>query len=104
MRTFLSSPLLQCSISIHLAREMDNETATEIGLANVMKPAHRRQFLHLAAGAAALPALSRGAWAQTYPSRPVRLIVGFGAGTAADIVARLIGQWLSERLGQPFIV
>jgi tripartite-type tricarboxylate transporter receptor subunit TctC len=64
----------------------------------------RRKFLHLAAGAAALPAVSRIAWAQTYPSRPVRSIVGFGAGTAADIVARLIGQWLSERLGQPFIV
>src|SRR5437764_10367110 len=69
-----------------------------------MKPPHRRQFLHLAAGAAALPAVLRSSWAQTYPSRPVRLIVGFGAGTAADIVGRLIGQWLSERLGQPFIV
>src|SRR5256885_15915411 len=64
----------------------------------------RRRFLRLAAGAAALPAVSRIAWAQTYPSRSVRAIVGFGAGTAADVVARLIGQWLSERLGQPFIV
>jgi tripartite-type tricarboxylate transporter receptor subunit TctC len=64
----------------------------------------RRRFLRLAAGAAALPAVSQIAWAQTYPSRPVRSIVGFGAGSAADIVARLIGQWLSERLGQPFIV
>jgi tripartite-type tricarboxylate transporter receptor subunit TctC len=64
----------------------------------------RRRFLRLAAGAAALPAVSRIAWAQTYPSRPVRSIVGFGAGTAADVVARLIGQWLSERLGQPFVV
>jgi len=64
----------------------------------------RRQFLHLTAAAAALPALSRSSWAQTYPSRPVRSIVGFGAGTAADIVARLIGRWLSERLGKPFIV
>jgi tripartite-type tricarboxylate transporter receptor subunit TctC len=64
----------------------------------------RRRFLRLAVGAAALPAVSQIAWAQTYPSRPVRSIVGFGAGTAADIVARLIGQWLSERLGQPFIV
>jgi tripartite-type tricarboxylate transporter receptor subunit TctC len=64
----------------------------------------RRTFLRLGASAAALPALSRSSWAQTYPSRPVRSIVGFGAGTAADIVARLIGQWLSERLGQPFIV
>jgi len=64
----------------------------------------RRRFLRLAMGAAALPAISRIAWAQTYPSRPVRSIVGFGAGTAADIVARVIGQWLSERLGQTFIV
>jgi len=64
----------------------------------------RRQFLHLAAGAAALPALSRFAWAQTYPTRPVRIIVGFPPGGGADIFARLIGQWLSERLGQPFII
>jgi tripartite-type tricarboxylate transporter receptor subunit TctC len=64
----------------------------------------RRTFLRLGAGAAALPAVSHSLWAQTYPSRPVRSIVGFGAGTAADIVARLIGQWLSERLGQAFIV
>ena len=64
----------------------------------------RRQFLHLAAGAAALPAVSRIAWAQTYPSRPVRIIVGFAAGGATDILARLMGQWLSERLGQPFVI
>jgi tripartite-type tricarboxylate transporter receptor subunit TctC len=64
----------------------------------------RRQFLHLAAGAAALPAVSRFAWAQAYPLRPVRIIVGFGSGSAADILARLIGQWLSERLGQPFVI
>ena len=64
----------------------------------------RRQFLHLAAGAAALPAVSRIARAQTYPTRPVRMIVGFPAGGSTDIVARLIGQWLSERLGQPFII
>jgi tripartite-type tricarboxylate transporter receptor subunit TctC len=64
----------------------------------------RRKFLHLAAGAAALPALSRVAWAQTYPARPVRILVGFPPGGGADIVARLIGQWLSERLGQPFII
>jgi tripartite-type tricarboxylate transporter receptor subunit TctC len=64
----------------------------------------RRTFLHLAAGAAALPAISRSSWAQTYPTRPVRIIVGFAAGGAFDIVARLIGQWLSDRLAQPFIV
>jgi tripartite-type tricarboxylate transporter receptor subunit TctC len=64
----------------------------------------RRQFLHLAAGAAALPAISRIGWAQSYPSRPVRIIVGFAAGGLADIPARLTGQWLSERLGQPFVV
>jgi len=64
----------------------------------------RRNFLHLAAGAAALPAVSRVARAQAYPSRPVRIIVGFPAGGGADIVARLIGLWLSERLGQQFII
>jgi tripartite-type tricarboxylate transporter receptor subunit TctC len=64
----------------------------------------RRQFLHLAAGAAALPAVSRVARAQAYPTRPVRLIAGFPPGGVLDLFARLIGQWLSERLGQPFIV
>ena len=64
----------------------------------------RRQFLHLAAGAAALPAVSRIAGRKTYPTRPVRIIVGFAAGGGADIIARLIGQWLSERLGQPFVI
>jgi tripartite-type tricarboxylate transporter receptor subunit TctC len=64
----------------------------------------RRNFLHLVAGAAALPALSRFAWAQAYPSRPVRIVVGFAAGGGVDIIARLIGQWLSERLGQPLII
>jgi tripartite-type tricarboxylate transporter receptor subunit TctC len=64
----------------------------------------RRRFLRVAAGAAALPALSRIAGAQAYPARPVRVIEGFGAGGSPDIVARLISQWLSERLGQPFMV
>ena len=64
----------------------------------------RRQFLQLAVGTAAMPAMSRIARAQTYPARPVRLVVGFAAGGGADIMARLIGQWLSERLGQQFIV
>jgi tripartite-type tricarboxylate transporter receptor subunit TctC len=64
----------------------------------------RRQFLRLAAGAVALPTVSPIARAETYPTRPVRLIEGFGAGGVADIVARLIGQWLSERLGQQFVI
>src|ERR1700676_596508 len=64
----------------------------------------RRQFLRLAAAIAALPAVSRNGWAQSYPTRPVRLIVGFAPGGPNDIVARLIGQWLSERFGQQFII
>lgn len=64
----------------------------------------RRTFLHLAAGAAALPEVSRLAWAETFPSRPVHCIVGFPAGGPNDIVARLIGQWLSERFGQQFVI
>jgi tripartite-type tricarboxylate transporter receptor subunit TctC len=69
-----------------------------------MKLRSRRQFLRLAAGAAALPTVSRFARAQTYPTRPVRILVGAPPGGAFDILARLIGQWMSERLGQPFIV
>ena len=69
-----------------------------------MKLPHRRQFLHLAAGAAVLPLASRVALAQTYPSRPVRVIVGQPAGGGDDTVMRLVSQWLSERLGQPFVV
>src|SRR5262245_12070593 len=65
---------------------------------------HRRNFLHLAAGAVVLPAVSLSASAQAYPTRPVRIIVGVAAGGTTDIVARLMGQWLSERLGQPFTI
>jgi tripartite-type tricarboxylate transporter receptor subunit TctC len=64
----------------------------------------RRQFLHLAASVAALPVASRAARAETYPTRPVRIIVGYPAGGVGDILARLLGQWLSERLGQPFVI
>jgi len=69
-----------------------------------MKLPHRRHFLHLAAGTATLPAVSRFAWSQTYPSRPVRIIIGFGPGGTSDIIGRLMAKWLSERLGQPFVV
>src|SRR5262245_1921263 len=64
----------------------------------------RRKFLHLAAGAAALPAVSRIAWAQAYPSRPVRIIVPAAPAGPTDILARLMGQWLSERLGRSFVI
>jgi tripartite-type tricarboxylate transporter receptor subunit TctC len=64
----------------------------------------RREFLYLAAGSAALSAASRITWAQAYPSRPVSLVAGFAPGGGVDITARLIGQWLSERLGQQFVI
>jgi tripartite-type tricarboxylate transporter receptor subunit TctC len=64
----------------------------------------RRKFFHLAAGAAALPAVSRIVSAQVYPNRPVRIVVPVSPGGALDILARLIGQWLTERLGQPFVI
>jgi len=73
-------------------------------IGNAMQLPHRRKFLHLAAGIAALPAASRIAWAQAYPTRSVRIIVGFPPGGGTDILARLIGQWLSERLNQAFVV
>ena len=65
---------------------------------------HRRQLLQLAGAAIAAPAVTTVAWAQTYPAHPVRLVVGFAAGGVTDIVARLIGQWLSDHLGQQFVV
>src|SRR5712672_1520484 len=65
---------------------------------------HRRQFLHVAAGAATLPAVLGTVRAKTYPARPVRIVVGFPPGGGTDITARLFGQWLSERLGQPFVI
>ena len=64
----------------------------------------RRQFLHLAAGAAVLPAMSRITRAQAYPTRPVRIVVGFPPGGNSDIIARLLGQWMTERLGQQFMI
>src|SRR5262249_42035091 len=64
----------------------------------------RREFLHLAAAAAAFPAASLIVWAQAYPTRPVRVIFGFPAGGGSDAIARLMGRWLSERLGQPFVI
>src|SRR6266540_3499141 len=69
-----------------------------------MKFPRRRNFLHLAAGAAALPALSRIAWAQAYPARPIRLVAPFPPGGSIDLTARLIGQWLTDRLGHPVVI
>jgi tripartite-type tricarboxylate transporter receptor subunit TctC len=69
-----------------------------------MKLQHRRQFLLLATSVVALPIMSRSAWPLDYPTRPVHIIAGFTPGGGVDITARLIGQWLSERLGQPFVI
>ena len=68
-----------------------------------MKPS-RRQFLRLAAGAGAVPPISKMTWAQAYPARPVRIIVGYPSGGSNDILARLMAQWLSERMGQQFVI
>src|SRR5262245_31538086 len=93
-------------VAHHQGREHQRETASSsraFRKGNAMK-LPRRQFLHLAAGAAALPVASRFAFAEAYPTRPVRVIVGFTPGGAPDILARLMGQWLSERLGQQFVI
>ena len=81
-----------------------HSASAELTWKDIMKLPHRRQFLHLSVGAAALTALAPIARAQTYPTRPVRLVVGFPPGGGTDITARLIGQWLSERLGQQFVI
>src|SRR6266852_6582504 len=91
------------SLRFLLGRRKSVAHTARILESTAMKPS-RRTFLHLAAGAAALPAVSRIARAQAFPSRPVRIVVGFPAGGAQDIGARVIGQWLSERLGQPFLI
>jgi tripartite-type tricarboxylate transporter receptor subunit TctC len=86
------------------SRHSPHAASREYFWEDAIKLPHRRQFLQLAAGVAALPVTSRIARAQSYPSRPVRIIVGYASGGTTDICARLVGQWLSERLGQPFIV
>jgi hypothetical protein len=87
---------------VAIARRGDRVTVNGEGGSEMKLP--RRNFLHLATGAAVLPDVSRFAWAQAYPSRPVCIIVGFPAGGNLDMIARLMGQWLSERLGQPFVI
>src|SRR5262249_31845082 len=90
--------------NVRVARRRGDRIARDQRGRFKMKLPHRRQFLHLAAGAAALPAASRIARAQAYPTRPVRIVVGFPAGGATDITARLMAQWLSDRLGQQFVI
>src|SRR5450755_286781 len=82
---------------------MPSAAAFDASIVTAMK-IERRQFLHLAAGAAALPSMSRIARAQAYPSQLVRIVAGFPAGSTTDIVARLMGQWLQDRLGRPFVI
>src|SRR6185295_7906219 len=90
--------------SINSDRRMAAERITKKSWRISMKLPHRRKFLHLAASAAALPAVSGLARAQAYPTRPVRIIIGFPPGGPNDLLARLLGHSLSERLGQPFII
>src|SRR5204863_5642800 len=94
------SPSARTRQSCSIEQVRRNERTRMVEASSVLS---RRQFVRLSA-AAALPAASCAAWAQTYPSRPVRVIVPFGPGGGTDIVARLIGQWLSERLGQQFVI
>src|ERR1700690_746265 len=98
----MKSSLRQTATPQHRSRHRGNDRPHPKTPSSGQHP--RRRFLGLAAGAAALPAVSRIAWAQAYPTRPARIIVGFPAGGNTDIIARLIGQWLNERLGQPFII
>jgi tripartite-type tricarboxylate transporter receptor subunit TctC len=98
----MKSSLRQTATPQHRSRPRGNDWPHPKTPSSGQHP--RRRFLGLAAGAAALPAVSRIAWAQTYPTRPVRLVVGYPAGGATDITARLMSQWLSERLGQSFII
>src|SRR5438270_214847 len=90
--------------SLSLCASLDYTCVREPQARGIIMTFHRRTFLMLAAGAAASPAASRMARAQAWPSRPVRIVVGFPAGGATDIQARLMGQWLSERLGQQFVI
>jgi hypothetical protein len=99
-----AATVLSAGIQLHHSDIYRRRAHCVTTLGGIMKLPHRRHFLHLAAGAAGLPALPRIAKAQAYPSRPVRIIVGFQAGTASDIIARLIAQWFSDRLGQRFVV
>jgi tripartite-type tricarboxylate transporter receptor subunit TctC len=98
----MRSSLRQTATPQHRSRPRRNDRPHQKTPSSGQHP--RRQFLHFAAGAAALPVASRIARAQSYPARPVRLIVGFPAGGTHDILARIIGQWLSERMGQSFLI
>jgi tripartite-type tricarboxylate transporter receptor subunit TctC len=98
----MKSSLRQTATPQHRSRHRGNDRPHPKTPSSGQHP--RRRFLGLAAGAAALPAVSRIAWAQSYPARPVRIIVGYPPGGPSDILARLVGQRLSERLGQPFVI